>query len=178
MSRLCLAAAAFMLAAAAPTTPLKVSLTPGEAVTLLIDDGGHVSETKRSSGATADAFEQNIARELSTGSMTWASGPKSALITAEGRPKQRPIVRGEIHIKLVEAPPGESLLLIENGYDGAVTYRATMTVKGRTVAAEVCQVRPGLFGAEQSSDWIERFELSDIHLEPWPKAPDAQPVCS
>ena len=60
-----------------------------------------------------------------------------------------------------------AVLLIENGYDRAFGYRATMHVRGRATPTDVCLVRPHLRGIEHWPYAIESIDLSSFRLVPW-----------
>jgi len=61
----------------------------------------------------------------------------------------------------------QSLLVIENGYDRALAYRARVTVGGRTRATGVCLLPPHARGYEHWPFVIERIELSSMRLVDW-----------
>lgn len=59
------------------------------------------------------------------------------------------------------------MLVIENGYDRALVYRAELTRDGRRRATDVCAVRPGLRSYEYWPHRVERLRLSDFQLVSW-----------
>ena len=69
----------------------------------------------------------------------------------------------------------ETLLVLENGYDRALRYRARMIVDGRSQPTDVCTVLPRLRGYEHWPHAIERMELSDFALVGY--RPGTPPVC-
>jgi hypothetical protein len=68
------------------------------------------------------------------------------------------------------APGGKEeesrLLLIENGYDRGLRYRATIYRRGRSEPTDVCVVIPERRGYEHWPYPIDRIELSGLTLFP------------
>ena len=58
-------------------------------------------------------------------------------------------------------------MLLENGYDRALVYRARITVAGRTRPTDVCVVLPSNRSSEHWPEAIERIDLSDFELVTW-----------
>jgi hypothetical protein len=164
-------AAALMLAGCASTQIQLVdtiSLSRGQSVTLHFDEGGGAVLVERGPAPAFTPFEQRVVRDLSGGVYDHAVGGVSAPMTVGDGPAPAPVTPYAVRIKFVATPGGEhTMLMIENGYDGAFTYRAIMTRRGESETTDVCQVQPMLRGFEHWPYRIDNIELRAMHLAPW-----------
>jgi len=172
MSRFPIALTAILLAlatAAAPAGAEPLKLRPGEEATVLVDDGGRVSVAAQRPAAPLSEFDRAAVRQLTGGTQDYAVGPNAALLRSDdgSLPTPEPVARGAIRIAFVRLPDGKSLLIIENGYGRAMSYRATITRDEKAQPTDVCQVIPEKRGYEHWPYPIGRIELTDIRLEPW-----------
>jgi len=78
-----------------------------------------------------------------------------------------PVALGQIEIIFVVLDGKETVLVMVNGYDQAVTYRARIWAEGRDAPTDVCLLLPGKRGYEQWPFAIDRIELSAFRTEPW-----------
>jgi hypothetical protein len=86
------------------------------------------------------------------GSEPAAAGEKSADRTVPGQ------------ISLSFSGGAQSMLVVRNGYDRALVYRARMHVGSRSAATSVCVVLPKLMSFEQWPHPIDKLELSNFKL--------------
>jgi len=159
-----------------------VGLTPGVAAFIRIDDAGGVAYAPAGEASLAevdrDALQQMAVQYEDPDLIARSSGPNAAMFGARGS-KPRPVAQGVVRISLlaVKGRDGkpETLLVLENGYDQAMRYRATMTSGERSVVTDVCSVLPGLRGYEHWPYPIDRIDLSSIRLEPYRTG--TPPIC-
>jgi len=79
-----------------------------------------------------------------------------------------PPARDTIKLSFVISPETRhTLFVIENGYDRAFVYRATITRDGKASATDVCLVMPQKRGYEDWPYIIEKIELTAMSLQPW-----------
>jgi len=160
-------------AAAAQEIP-NLSLAPGEAVTIQLDDGGRVGAPRREP-ATWSRFDLVAARQLA--GMTPPDAPmrEGIPIDAPAGGGPDPIPPNEVRLRLMSIAGRHALLVVENGQGRALAYRARMTVGGQARHTDVCIVLPGLPSYEHWPHPIERIDLSDFRFIPW--APGRAPTC-
>jgi hypothetical protein len=77
------------------------------------------------------------------------------------------VAPGRIEIVFVVIGEKDSVLVMLNGYDQGLTYRATITARGRTAPTDVCLVIPGRRGYEHWPYAIEKIELTAFSLADW-----------
>lgn len=165
------AAAALVLAAwtvpAAAQEIAPVTLRPGEAVTIRFDEGGRVGEPERGQ-AEWTPFTVYAARRLA--GETPPDAPQRFASPmghdSDAPPAERP-TPGQIRLRFLSIAGQHALLVVENGLDRALVYRARMTQDGNSRPTDVCLVMPGLPGFEHWPHPIDRIELSDFRFVPW-----------
>jgi hypothetical protein len=79
-----------------------------------------------------------------------------------------------IRVKFQSIAGRHSLLVIENGYDRAIVYRAWMTWARQTRPTDVCLVTPNQHGFEHGPFPIDRLEISEVRFVDWRQG-DPQP---
>jgi len=167
------ATAVALLSLAAPAQAERrspsVTIDAGESVVVTIDDGGRPHETARAAAPRLTRFEAAAVWNLTHGVYGEAVGPDSAPIVAgeNGIPDAPPITPGTLRIKLVSLGPDSTLLVLENGYDRGLSYRATILAPGEATSTDVCQVMPRRYSLEHWPYRITRLELSGLRLVPW-----------
>jgi hypothetical protein len=161
-----LLAAALALAAATPAAAQTITLAPEEAVTLRADgkDGLAVAERGR---AEWTPFDLAVARNFLRGLYDRGIGPNSVGTALPGMPAAPAIVPGQVRLRFLLIAGQQAELLIENGFDQALVYRASITLAGQTRRTDVCVVLPNNRSSEHWPDAIERIDLSDFELVPW-----------
>jgi hypothetical protein len=164
--------AAFLLAGAAPPPPAAiVTLAPGQAVNINVaEDSGAVTLDSRGPAALSD-FDRGAIRHLTeSGNYEAATGPTGVPVTAReaGQPEPAPPAAHLIRIMFAQIADGrQTVLILENGYDRGLVYRARIRANGREQATDVCLVMPARRGYEHWPYPIDRIELSDFRLVPW-----------
>jgi hypothetical protein len=168
-----LAAVASALSCAAEAQVIPIHL--GEALTIRFVDGW-ATVIERASAPPLTPYETGLLHRLQAQTQQI---PKGATAVAPepiypdmfpGAPP--PSVDGEVHIAFRRVPsldaskPGDSLLVLTDGYKQSFRYRAVMHGKERSAATDVCEVLPGKSGTEYWPYVIEWLELSDLRLEP------------
>lgn len=151
-------AAAFGAAAdAQPAIP--VTLAPEEEISLqLSGEGARIVGLRH---AEWREFEVGIARTVvdSLHGRAPAAQPDPRL--------DPPVTAGEVRLRLLSVAGQQTLLMVENGYDQAFTYRAVITRSGRSEPTSVCVVLPNIRGIEYWPYPVERIALSDFLLAPY-----------
>jgi hypothetical protein len=151
-----------------------LTLIPGEAVTVRFDDSDRAGPPEPGRAAWS-RFDIVAARQL-TG-MTPPDAPM-----AQGLPisdldgmRPEPIPANEVRVRLLSIADRHALLVVENGRNRALAYRARMTVNGQVRHTDVCVVLPRLPSYEHWPHRVERIELSDFRFVPW--VPGRAPTC-
>lgn len=166
-----------LLALAAPAAAQEIptlSLAPGEALTLHFDDGGRVGSPERGI-ASWTPIDLVAARQLA--GTTPPDAPVNYTVPVEAPDSVRPqIIPGDVvRLRMFSIAGQHTMLVIENGQQRALVYRARITAHGRTAPTDVCVVLPGRRSFEHWPYVIERVELSDFRFIPW--APGTAPTC-
>jgi hypothetical protein len=159
-------AVSFAGTAAAQQIPT-VTLSPGEAVTVRFDDGGRAGPPERSTASwtPVDVFAAQH--------MSGQRPPEAPVSTATGMQTSQdieppPIPPSEVRMRFFSIAGRHALLVVENGRDMALTYRARMTTSdGETKATDVCVVLPRYPSYEHWPHTVERLELSNFRFIPW-----------
>jgi hypothetical protein len=169
-----LLAAVLAIAAAAPAAAQTVTLAPEEAVTLRMDgkDGLAVATRGR---AEWTPFDLAVARNFLRGLYDQGVGPNSVPTALPGMPAPPAIVPGQVRVRFLMIAGRQAELLLENGFDRALVYRASITLAGHTRPTDVCVVLPSNRSSEHWPDAIERIDLSDFELVPWQEG--RRPTC-
>lgn len=149
-----------------------VTIARGEAVTVALEeaDGKTIArEIDRKPAMQTSVFENAVSAKFTGGAFDDANGANGQPMTdaqlGAASPKPEPNI---ITMHLVRTPgKDQSLLVILNGYDRGMVYRATMRVKGRAQATDVCLVMPGKIGLEHWPFPLDAIDLSDMKLVPW-----------
>jgi hypothetical protein len=85
----------------------------------------------------------------------------------DGMPTPTPIAPNRIGLRLHSIAGRHTMLVIENGYDHAIVYRARMVRNGQEQATDVCLVMPNRRGYEHWPHMIDRLDLSDFTVAEW-----------
>ena len=168
MIRILLAAAALLALPAAPSSAAdKVSLRPGEMAIVVIDDGGRVSVERGGAARPMSDEDRAMVRDLLLNHPE-AFGPQAALIRADLARPAPPVARGEIRFSFIAlGERNDTLLIVENGYDRGLRYRAVMSRGSRSEPTDVCVVVPGRRGYEHWPYPIDRIDLGTMTLVPY-----------
>lgn len=87
--------------------------------------------------------------------------------TDAGMPDPPAPTPGLLRLRFHSVAGRHSLLILENGYDRALTYRARMHQEGRTTPTDVCIVIPGRRNFEHWPHPVERLDLSAFRFVVW-----------
>ena len=161
-----LLAAAFAFAAAAPAAAQTITLAPEEAVTLREDGKGALAVAARGR-AEWTPFDLAVARNFERGLYDRGIGPNSVSTEVPGLPEAPAIVPGQVRLRFMLIAGRHAELLLENGYDRALVYRARITVAGQTRPTDVCVVLPSNRSSEHWPEAIQRIDLTDFELVDW-----------
>jgi len=167
--RFVIATAALLGLAASPALAADtISLRPGEAVTVVIDDGGRATVAEGGAARPMSDHDKAMVRDLLVNHPD-AFGPKAAIVTAGETGPVPPVKKGEVHFSFLALGNGgrERLLIVENGYVLGLRYRAVMHRSGRVEPTDVCVVIPERRGYEHWSYPIDRIELGALILVPF-----------
>lgn len=143
-----------------------VALIPGESATIQIDEGGRAGAPTRGQ-AQWEPFDIVAARQMAGITPPSVPETQARALDSPGGVSPRPIPPGEIRIRFLMIADRHALLVVENGQDRALTYRARMTSNGQSRPTDVCVVLPRLPSYEHWPHRIERIELSDFRFVPW-----------
>jgi hypothetical protein len=161
-----LVAMALPTAAAAAGGSATVTLAPEEGVTLRMDGKGGPAVTTRGP-AEWTPFDLAVARNFLRGLYDQGMGPNSVGTALPGMPDPPAIVPGQVRLRFLLIAGRQAELLLENGYDRALVYRASITVDGQTRPTDVCVVLPNNRSSEHWPHAIQRIALSDFELVDW-----------
>ncbi|HYD25634.1 MAG TPA: hypothetical protein VEB68_12645 [Croceibacterium sp.] len=159
------------------------AIVPGGRMLVRFDEAGNVSFTP-DGGARLAEIDQRALRELGIRyddpeQLAQSSGPNAAIIRSSDGSGPPPVERGLVRISLfaVTGRDGspETLLVLENGYDQALRYRALMTRGRSNQPTDVCIVLPRLRGYEHWPYRIDRLDLRGFALVPYGEG--TAPVC-
>jgi hypothetical protein len=153
--------------------PEVVALEPGNAITLRVDAAGNVAASQRAPAEWTE-YELAEARHLSGLRPPEKTVPTASQIPNEGMPAIPPIEPHMIRVKFFSIAGQHSLLVMANGYDQAVVYRARITRAGRSGSTDVCLVVPNHYGFEHWPFPIDRLEISEVRFVEWRQG-DPQP---
>lgn len=158
--------AAAAMAVAVPASA-QVTLESGQGVTVTIDASGKAELGKVHPAALGphdlEALDQmRIAYKV----LEPTEGVMPPVMMS-GDVAMPEITPGRVEIAFVVIGEKDSVLVLLNGYDEALTYRARIKVMTRTGPTDVCLVVPGKRGYEHWPYKIDHIELTDFKLEPW-----------
>ena len=143
-----------------------VSLQPGDAATVRLGPGGDEGAVERNA-ARWTPHDLAVARHLVGQPIPDAPVETAAPIPGENMPPPTPIAPNQIRLSFHAIADRHTLLVIENGYDRAIVYRARMRREGREQATDVCLVMPGRRGYEHWPHMMERLDLSGFSVAEW-----------
>lgn len=134
-----------------------------------IADNGATSEPEFLKPEPPTPWVRSVVRELTSGKYDWAMGEDSASLArgATGIPSD-PVPQGQIRVAFRQIGQSDHrLLVISNGYDRALAYRAYIRVKGKDQYTDVCTVMPGMHAFEHWPYAADAITLVDLRLETW-----------
>jgi hypothetical protein len=153
-----------------------VRLQVGEQVVVIFDEAGFASASPGGAARISDEEQAGILKLVMENPS--AVGPNAAGASGDDL-NVSPVTSGSIRISFITlasvGEPDDRLLVLENGYDRAFRYRATISQGSRSEPTDVCTVIPMLRGYEHWPFQIDRIELTNLTLVSF--APGQQPVC-
>lgn len=158
--------------------PIMIALdTNNGAIVRMTEDGAGVDSVDGKVLEPPSLWVRYVAKQWTNGKYDWAVNDKVALVhKTAGTPEPDPVKSGELQISFRQIGNSDQrLLIIANGYDQALSYRAHILVKGSDRYTDVCTILPGKHGFEHWPYAIDRIVLSDIKLIEWQE--DRAPVC-
>jgi hypothetical protein len=162
--------AAAIMAVATPAFAqdrLPITLAPEQAITLRLDESGATLARENPGRAEWTPFDLAVARYMAGLPPPKEPAPSIPLPSGGSMPPAPDVPPNRLRLRFLSTAGQHSLLILENGYDRGIVYRARMTRHGETSATDVCLVMPGRHGFEHWPDAIERIEISDIRFVPW-----------
>ena len=161
-------AASILLAAPAFAQPrASVALAPGDAAEFRVHPDGAVVVAEERGRAEWTAFDVAAARHLSGLPIPDRAVPFGTLVGGDVVPPPPPIAPDMVRLKFLSIAGRHSLLVIENGYDRAIVYRAQIIRGNEARPTDVCIVIPRKHGFEHWPFVIERLAISDMHFVDW-----------
>jgi hypothetical protein len=166
--RLALFTLAVFLSAPATAQELPaITLVPGEAVTVRLEGGGRAGQLERGA-AEWTPLAVYAARHFAGKTPPDAPVPVATEhYESPEMPPSEPPVPGQLRLRFFSIADQHTLLVIENGLQGPIAYRARMTIDGEARATDVCIVPTGVPGVEHWPHPIERIELTDFRYVSW-----------
>lgn len=157
---------------AALSQPLEsVAVRANEAVSVRIDPTGGLSIDGRDMNPTLSALDREVARRSVGGEFADVVGDRFFAVTADDTsyPAAEIVPPGVIRFSFFRfsAGSGHAFLVIENGYDRGLVYRAQIRRGDRVVPTDVCLVMPMKRGIEYWPYPVDEISFSSIRLIPW-----------
>lgn len=145
-----------------------IRLAPEETVTIQLDPADNQVETVERGRAQWSPLFLAAARQLAGQPIPDKPVPTaSPMPPVDGLAAPPPVAKGTLRLHLLAIAGQHGLLVVENGYDRALVYRARLTEHRKTRATDVCLVMPGTRSFEHWPHTIERLELRDFRLVDW-----------
>lgn len=145
-----------------------IELAPEQAATIRLDlVGKPVGEIERSV-AQWSAHEIAVTRRLVAAPTISAPMENAVPITSvPDDPGVAPVPANMIRLRFFSIAEKHSLLIVDNGYDRPIAYRARMTVAGAARPTDVCIVIPHSRSFEHWPEKIEAISIADIRFTEW-----------
>ena len=143
-----------------------VSLTPGDAATVRLAPSGDSASVRRGA-ARWTPHDLAAARHLSGQPVPDAPVGTAQILPGEAMPPAPPVAPGEIRLHFHLIADRQAFLVVENGYDRAIVYRARMTLGEQSRPTDVCLVVPAQRGYEHWPHRIDRLDLTGFAFADW-----------
>lgn len=156
-----------LAASAAAQDRIPIGLTPGQAITLQLDRDGATLARSDVGEAEWTPFDLAVARYLAGITPPKEPAPAIALPNDNAMPPAPAVQPDRLRLRFLSIAGQHSLLILENGYDRALVFRALITRDGTTRPTDVCLVMPHRHGFEHWPFPVARIEVSDLHFVPW-----------
>lgn len=159
---------ALVIAAPAAAQEIRptVSLQPGDAAIVRLMPQGDRGRVQRNA-ARWTPHDLAVARHMVGQPIPDAPVATAEHLPGETMPPPSPIAPGQIRLLFHSIADRHTLLVIENGYDHAIVFRARMVRDGEGRATDVCLVMPNRRGYEHWPHMMERLELAGFTFAEW-----------
>lgn len=154
-------AAAAVLAPAAHAQRVPIILRPGERVAISMEGPAQVAERGE---AIPRPLDLAAAEHLAGVTPPPAPVTEAAPLPVPGR---NDLVEDRVVVRWIDAGPRQTLMVLDNGYDRAVRYRAAIVVNGRETPTDVCLLLPSKSTYENWPYASEQIALSDFAFVDW-----------
>lgn len=145
-----------------------VALAPDEGASFHLDAAGAIADTAVREPATWRPIDVVAGRQLAGTPIPDAPVPNSTPVIGDpGALAAPPVEPNVVHVKFLSIAGRHSLLVVENGYDRAIFYRARITSHGRSQLTDVCIVTPHYRTFEHWPYPIDRMEISEMRFVDW-----------
>jgi hypothetical protein len=159
---------------AGPAFAQTISLHPGETVTIRLDAGKAIIESRVPARPISD-YETYLVRraQLQVVPPGASSVPATGVYREEIPVQPTMPLPQRVQLTFREVPalesgsPNQSALILANGYTSSFRYRAVMRSGINFTATDVCEIRPGQMGVEHWPFVIDQLDISDSRLEAW-----------
>jgi hypothetical protein len=161
--------ASLLLAQPAAARDDSVTLDNGQAVNIRVDGDGAVALEGDGPAFLSDFDRAAIRMLLDHPDRAALNGPNALPFGAEDVGVQaRAPAPDQVRILFTQIAGGtQTVLILENGYNQALVYRARITRRGAAQPTDVCLVMPGRRGYEHWPYAIDSIELDGFRLEFW-----------
>jgi len=144
-----------------------ITLQVGDAATFRLAPDGAATVAEQRGRAEWTDYDVAVARHLSGLPIPERAVPFASPLGRDVAPQEPPVAPDIVRVKFLSIAGQHSLLVIENGYDRAIAYRARMVRGDQSRPTDVCIVIPRKHGFEHWPFVIERLEISDMHFVDW-----------
>jgi hypothetical protein len=146
--------------AASEESGQKVTIHRGETVTVRM-----VGDRQFLTGGR-DPVAAGVSSQLEESFLSMqAAGAKTVLPKRLDLPKEPPVLANVVQLTMkAGATAGQTLLIVENGYDRPLRYRARIVRASGTEPTSVCEVAPHKIVFEYWSEKLETLDLSEFEL--------------
>ncbi|HEX6375446.1 MAG TPA: hypothetical protein VFZ91_06970 [Allosphingosinicella sp.] len=143
-----------------------LTLRRGQTATLRLRPDGRLELVERGSAADAPAsqIEDVFVRAMASGALAKSPEGKLPESSLKHLPQTPLIGADAVRLTMKQAPGGGTALVVENGYDRTLYYRAWMLTGERGRATSVCEVPPKLPSYEHWPHPIDQLDLAGFGL--------------
>jgi hypothetical protein len=160
---------------AAAQEPAKIDIRAGETVIVRVGSDGGAVVVSRDAAEPLPAYQAAALRQMVGTPIVQDVKSQPALdVRRNGASPEAPVRPNMLRITLRavpasegRGPDGDMLLTIDNGYEGATHYRATIIRSDRTTPTDVCSVAPRHRDYEHWPYRFDRMQLFDLRLAAW-----------
>jgi hypothetical protein len=156
----------------APQPRDRVSISCGQGVVVRVAADGTLQADAPAEAAPLNAFESGAVAAMKT-TPSVGTGVQPPVVIGQKTLTPPIVPAGQVRLTLRNLPAdaaggnGQTMLEIENGYDGALRYRAALRRGGRSTPTDVCIVMPHRLGFEYWPYPVEEVDISDVRVVPW-----------